>query len=171
MRTVLGDRTLQHPWEDTLRVQEFRTAWQQGRSVEFMEKLREEGSPDLSLAGEELLQAEPRGLWTRVTGNKGTSYWGLKLPFWSSMGVMDHMHIGRTRDPHQVWLARLEEWEWWLHTTSRMPRRIAIPRPTLVTWNQGPTHWLFSRDWIRRVSETSAPLIMLQEVRLPPGSH
>jgi hypothetical protein len=171
MRAVLGDRTLQHPREGTLRVQEFRTAWQQGRAVEFMEKLREEGSPDLALSGEELLQAEPRELWTRATGNKGTSYWGLKLPFWASMGVMDHMHIVRTRDPHQVWLARLEEWEWWLHTTARMPRRITIPHPTLVTWNLGPTHWLFSRDWIRRVTETSAPLIMLQEIRLPPGSH
>ena len=100
-----------------------------------MEKLREEGSPDLALAGEELLQAEPRELWTRDTGTKGTSYWGLKLPFWASMGAMDHMHIVRTQDPHQVWLARLEEWEWWFHTTDRMPRRITIPHPTLVTWN------------------------------------
>ena len=67
-----------------------------------MEKLREEGSPDLALAGEELLQAEPRELLTRATGNKGTSYWGLKLPVWASMGVMDHIHIVRTRDPQHI---------------------------------------------------------------------
>ncbi len=52
-----------------------------------------------------------------------------------------------------------------------MTKRIDIPQPSVVTWNIGPMHWLFSREWIRRVTETSAPLLMLQEVRLPPGSH
>jgi hypothetical protein len=57
---VLGDRVLQHPWEGLLKVQAFRAAWQQGTATKFMEQLREEGSPDLALAGEELLQAESR---------------------------------------------------------------------------------------------------------------
>ena len=78
---------------------------------------------------------------------------------------------GAARDPHRAWLSRLEEWEWWLNTAVRMMKRIDIPQPSVVTWNIGPTHWLFSREWIRRVAETSAPLLMFQEVRLPPGSH
>ena len=56
---MLGDKSLQHPWEGALKVQEFRVAWQQGRVAKFMERLREEGSPDLAMSGEELLQADP----------------------------------------------------------------------------------------------------------------
>ncbi len=144
-----------------------------------MGQLREEGFPDLALAGEELLQAEPRGLLNWTTGIRGRSHWGLQSPFWSSMGIGDRMdglldagwNMGAARDPHRVWLSRLEEWEWWLDIAARMTKRIDIPQPSVVTWNIGPMHWLFSREWIRRVAETSAPLIMLQEVRLPPGSH
>ena len=59
---MLGDRVFQHQWAGLTKVQDFRSAWQQGTAAKFMEKLREEGSPDLSLSGEELLQADPRGL-------------------------------------------------------------------------------------------------------------
>jgi hypothetical protein len=160
-------------------VQDFRAAWQQGTAAKFMEQLRWEGSPDFALAGEELLQAEPRGLATWTTGTRGKSYWGTQASFWVSMGAAEQTEAtGGTgwermmaRDPHQVWLTRLEEWEWWLATTARMVRRITVPHPTLVSWNIEPIHWLFSRKWIRKVMETSAPIIMLQEVRLPPGSH
>jgi hypothetical protein len=89
MRTVLGDRVLQHPWEGLLKVLAFRAAWQQGTAAKFMEQLRKEGSPDLALAGEELLQAEPRGLLTWTSGTKGRSHWGLQSSFWSSMGIGD----------------------------------------------------------------------------------
>jgi hypothetical protein len=178
-RAVLGDRVLQHPWAGLLKVQAFREAWQQGTATKFMGQLREEGFPDLALAGEELLQAEPRGILTWTTGIRGRSHWGLQSPFWSSMGIGDRTDglldagwmVGAARDPHRVWLSRLEEWEWWLDIAARMTRRIDIAQPSIVTWNIGPMHWLFSREWIRRMAETSAPLLMFQEVRLPPGSH
>ena len=70
MRTVLGDRILQHPWAGLLKVQAFRAAWQKGTAAKFMEQLRGEGFPDLSLVGEELLQTEPRGLLNWTTGTK-----------------------------------------------------------------------------------------------------
>ena len=73
MRSVLGDRILQHPWAGLLKVQAFRAAWQKGTAAKFMEHLRGEGFPDLTLAGEELLQAEPRDLLTWTTGTKGKS--------------------------------------------------------------------------------------------------
>ena len=52
-----------------------------------------------------------------------------------------------------------------------MTRRNTVPHPTIVSWTIGSIHWLFSREWIRKVTETSAPIILLQEVRLPPDSH
>jgi hypothetical protein len=52
-----------------------------------------------------------------------------------------------------------------------MTKWIVTSEPSVVTWNIGPTHWLFNREWIRKVEETSVPLLMFQEVRLPPGSH
>ena len=179
MRAVLGDRVLLHQWVGLLKVQDFRAAWQRGMASKFLEQLRWEGSPDLALAGEELLQAEPRGLSTWVTGTKGKSYWGTQASFWVSMGAVEQPGTSRgsgwegptARDPHQLWLTRLEEWEWWLATSARMAKRTTVPHPTLISWNIGPLHWLFSREWIRKAMETSAPIIMLQEVRLPPGSH
>ncbi len=80
-RAVLGDRVLQHPWAGLLKVQVFRAVWQQGTAAKFMGQLREEGFPDLALAGEELLQAEPRGLPTWTTGTRGRSHWGLQSSF------------------------------------------------------------------------------------------
>jgi hypothetical protein len=117
MRTVLGDRVLQHPWEGLLKVQVFRVTCQQGTTTKFMEQLREEGSPDLSLAGEELLQTESRDLLTWTTGTKGRIHWGLQSSFWSSMGIGDRTdgpreagwNLGVARDPHRSWLSRLEE--------------------------------------------------------------
>jgi hypothetical protein len=160
MRAVLGDRALQHPCEGLLQVQAFRVAWQQGTATRFMEQLRAEGSPDLALAGEELLQTEPRGLATWTTGTKGRSYWGLQ--FWSSMDAGERTdgarntgwNTGASRDPQRSCLSRLEEWEWCLHTTARMTRRIVIPQPIIVSWNIGPSHSLLSREWIRKVPET-----------------
>jgi hypothetical protein len=76
-----------HPWEGLLKVQSFRSVWQQGTDSKFMEQLREEGSPDWSLVGEELLQAQSRGLITWTTGTKGRSHRGLQSSFWSSMGI------------------------------------------------------------------------------------
>jgi hypothetical protein len=179
MRAVLGDRVLQHPWSGLLKVQAFRAVWQQDTATKFMGHLREEGFPDLALAGEELLQAEPRGLLTWTTGTRGRSHLGLQSSFWSSMGIGDRMdgpldagwNVGTARDPHRVWLSRLEEWKWWLDVAARMTKRIDIPQPSIVTWNIGPIHWLFNREWIRKTEETVAPLLMFQEVRLPPGSH
>jgi len=81
MRAVIGNRVLHHQWVGLLKVQEFRSAWQQGATARFMMELRNEGFPDLALAGEELLQAEPRGLATRTTGTQGNSFWGLKASF------------------------------------------------------------------------------------------
>jgi hypothetical protein len=145
---VLGDRVLQHPWAGLLKVQEFRAACQQGTAAKFMGQLREEGFPDLALAGEGLLQAEPQGLLTWTTGTRGRSHWGLQSSFWSSMGIGDRMdglldagwNVGVARDPHRVWLSRLEEWEWWLDITARMTRKIDIAQPSVVTWNIGPMH-------------------------------
>ena len=59
MRSVISDRVLLHQWVGLLKVQDFMTACQQGTTTKFMEQLRWEGSPDLTLVGEELLQAEP----------------------------------------------------------------------------------------------------------------
>ena len=89
MRAVIGNRVLHHQWVGLLKVQEFRSAWQQGATARFMMELRNEGFPDLALAGEELLQAEPRGLATRTTGTQGNSFWGLKASFWTSISSND----------------------------------------------------------------------------------
>ncbi len=53
----------------------------------------------------------------------------------------------------------------------RMTKRIVTSELSVVTWNIGSAHCLITREWIRKVVETSVPLLMFQEVRLPPGSH
>ena len=82
--------------------------------------LRNEGFPDLTLAGEELLQTEPRGLGTRITGTQGSSFWGLQASFWTSISSNDQEGDGKNQsgtvdaleDPTGSWLTRLEEFEW-----------------------------------------------------------
>ncbi len=69
------------------------------------------------------------------------------------------------------WLARLEEFEWWISTAAHMTRHTEVARPAVISWNIDPIHWIFSREWIRKVAAKGAPIILLQELRLPPGSH
>jgi hypothetical protein len=69
-RDTRSDRgwTLQDPWEGLLKVQEFRSVWEKGTTMKFLEQLREEVSPDLTLVGEE---GESRGMTVWTTGTKG----------------------------------------------------------------------------------------------------
>jgi hypothetical protein len=151
----------------------------QGATARFMMEIRNEGFPDLALAGEELLQSEPRGLATRTTGTQGNSFWGLKASFWTSISSNDQEGDGKNQAravdaleaPIGSWLTRLEEFEWWISTATRMTRHTEVARPAVISWNIGPIHWIFSREWIRKVASKGAPIILLQEVRLPPGSH
>ncbi len=102
MRVVIDNRVLHHQWMGLLKVQEFRSGCQQGETTRFMMEIRTEGFPDLSLGGEELLQTEPRGLTTRITGTQGSRFWGMQASFWTSISNNDQegdvKNQGRTVD-------------------------------------------------------------------------
>ncbi len=62
-----------------------------------MMEIRNEGFPDLTLAGEELLQSEPKGLATRTTGTQENRFWGLQVSFWTSISSNDQEGDGKNQ--------------------------------------------------------------------------
>jgi hypothetical protein len=52
-----------------------------------------------------------------------------------------------------------------------MTRHTEVARPAVISWNIGPIHWIFSREWIQKVTGKGTPIILLQEIRLSLDSH
>ena len=71
MRSVLGDRVLQHPWPGLLKVQTFRAAWQQGTAAKFYGTGQRRGLPGLGTGGRGTATSGATRTGNLAHGNQG----------------------------------------------------------------------------------------------------